>query len=361
MGRKIQGSTFAESDVRERQLNVDAGNAAIKWVDGHGQYGHFRHALALLSEPQWRQVCGNAELPPEGFMQVGSDGVEVYVAYGDKALRYHTLTTHGAGRYERDYVGLLLCAANVEAFKRGTQNERLRIMHAPGDLQYVDDLLNAVGGEWHIVSHAGKMNIQVAEALPLDEPLGGLYRLAYDDEGNENDTVLVNQTLLVIDVGGHTVDVCAVDAGFAVDYSSLRSTKLGTIEMMDSFERELRHKYGAEFKTVNRADARRMEQGLLNGAYPYGNHKLDCREIAQQNIALLTEEVAQIVQGLGGAANFDTLVLTGGGAALIGRALRQRLNGMSYVPAVKDRDMMRFANVMGMRAFFKALENMGEI
>lgn len=352
----------ASDEVRKRRLFLDAGNADIKSLDASGNRNVYPHALALLPEAKWVQAVGNASLPPQGYAEVWHGGTQYRFAYGSAALRHSLLRLRGAARYTPGYYGLMMCGAFIEHFDIGSQNAALRVMHAPQDYIFVDDLLDAVMGDWHITSHDGRMEVSVTEAYPLDEPLGGLYHLLYDDTGHEvHNRNHAGLTALVVDVGGYTVDIVPVDAGYQIDYAAMQSTRLGSLTVYRDVEDAIRRQFKAKFKGVGALHPGRLEQAVLTGYLPYGKTRLNVKAIVTDHVQELVNDIIGIIDGLGGAANYDALYLTGGGAALVMTPLKKQMAELAIMPVESNRELMRFANVSGLRKFFSMLEREGEI
>lgn len=345
------------------KLFLDFGNADVKWFtgyDGKPKSGYFRHALAPLSERKLQQLKGRATTTPEGILVVNGNGV----AIGDSARR-HTIKQRptGASRYTSEYYGAFMAQALVLAIGRVSKNPTkiaLYASHAPQDVQYARDIQDAVLGNWHIETPTGVQRYEIVRVETFDEPLGGFNHYVLTTSGRERkQNPIANSTVLVVDVGGHTVDVVAVDAGGQIDLSSLGSTRTGVIQLKKRFEEDMRNRYSDRFKKAGDLDERRIEFALLTGFYQFGNQELDVISEVSQNISLLTNDVIEIIEAMGGAANYDSVLLTGGGAALIENALSLAMPEIDFVLVEDNRDDMRFANVYGAAKLFKLLETMG--
>lgn len=185
----------------------DFGNADVKYFDGAKSFGYFRHAIAEISETQWREVCGRAKQPPEGYIATGGK----YFAYGDKARR-HVLRDkpRGASRYTPEYYGVGLMAAISELYDASHRVINVFASHAPRDFGYTDDIRNAVHGRWKFVTHRGDYNINIKQVETFDEPLGGFNHAMLTKNGKVlKSNPYRESTVLVVDVGGYTVDVVA--------------------------------------------------------------------------------------------------------------------------------------------------------
>lgn len=337
-------------------LFLDFGNADVKWFNGK-EFSHFRHAIAPLSESQWRKIVGRNRQPPQGYIAIE----DRYFAVGDKARR-HILKERprGADRYTQDYYGVAMAMAVAEANEPGTRVINLYASHAPRDIEYADDIRKATVGRWHFVTEKGDYKVTVKTVETFDEPLGGFNHAVLTQQG----TILKtnpyrDKTVLVLDVGGYTCDVVAVDPEGMIDDSSLHSTITGVLNVMQQFESELRSAYRDMFKGTGDIDERRLESAMLSGVYQYGKVPLKCADMAQDAINTLVNDIRDILQAAGGVANYDVVLLTGGGSALIVDALRQAVNTIDFVLVEPERELMRYANVFGGAKMFAMLKRLG--
>lgn len=337
----------------------DFGNADVKYFDGEQSYGYFRHAIVEISESQWREVCGRAKQPPQGYIAIEGR----YFAYGEKARR-HALKEkpRGASRYVADYYGVALMAAISELYDSSHRVINVYASHAPRDFEYADDIRDASLGRWKFVTYKGSYNINIKTVETFDEPLGGFNHVMLTKNGKVLKSNPYRQsTVLVVDVGGYTVDVVAVDPGGQIDDSSLGSTVTGVIDTFNWFERELRSLYRSEFKDVESILPERLESAMLNGFYQFGKLELDCSAIGNQAINMLVNDILSVIRANGSIGNYDVILLTGGGSALVYDAIRQAEQRIDFILVESRRKDMRYANVFGGAKLFTMLKLLGVI
>jgi hypothetical protein len=340
-------------------LYFDFGNADLKYFDGEKSFGHTRHAIASISETEWKKVVGRAKQPPEGYIAVEGK----FFAIGDKARRYVLKEKpRGADRYVQEYYGVGMAYAISELFDNSHRVINLYASHAPRDVEYADDIKKASLGRWRFVTHKGEYNLSVKSVETFDEPLGGYNHAVLTKEGKAlKSNPYRKSTVLVLDVGGYTCDVVAVDSGGVIDDGSMRSTLTGVIGVYETFESELRSRFRNEFKGVGEIDVKRLESAILGGFYPYGKLQLDCADIGQDAINMLANDVVDVIKAAGGVANFDIVLLTGGGSALIAESLREAVTSIDFVMVEPERDLLRYANVFGAAKLFTMLKRLGVI
>lgn len=341
------------------ELVLDAGNARIKWHNPHAStFGDFRHALVALSENQWRKVTGRG-IAPDGFIRVNGQPY----ALGDAArsLVIHERPT-GASRYHDTYYGVALAYALYQAFGQSTRNVFLMGSHAPVDQKYARNLEAAAKHKWEVVADGATYHFDVKDVFTYDEPLGGYMHFTFTEDGNvRKHNPLANVTTLVIDVGGYTTDIIAIDPGGNINLLTAKSTRTGTIKLLEQFEEELRANNATLFQQTGDIDIRRLEDALITGQFRFGKTPIDCAEEARGAINSLVNDVADVITSAGGAANFDAMLLTGGGAALIYDTLVEALPRINFVLAEKRRDLMKYANVFGGAKMSALLRALGEL
>lgn len=341
-------------------LILDFGNARVKWQHPRkGAYGDFRHAIVELTSTQWEKIVGRGKAP-QGFIRVNGTPY----AIGDAARRYIIPERPaGAARYRRDYYGVGMAAAITEALGDTRKNLKITLMatHAPIDVRYAPDIQACALGEWFIESQYGTLKYNVKDVLTLDEPLAGYMHYTLTTKGAERrNNPLAAVTTLVIDVGGYTTDVAAIDEGGEIDQLSLGSTRTGVMNVIEQFERELKDRYMRVFQDTGDIDVRRVENALLTGVFHLSKERLDCADIAIESKAGLVNDVVQVINSAGGVANYDVFLLTGGGSAFIHNELVSALPRADFILAESDMDLMKYSNVFGAGKMLALLRNAQE-
>lgn len=338
------------------EIVFDFGNARGKVFSPRlNKWEDFRHAIARLTENEWRQSCRLGK-PPKGYLKVNG----IPYAVGDAAVR-HTIAERpkGAARYNELYYGVGLAYAASELLQTSDNNMTLRATYPPGDVDYISRLIAAAKHQWTVECFYGTLNFDVRRVNVIDEPLGGLGHFMLNADGSDKRrNRLSNSTILVVDVGGHTVDTAAVDPGGEIDISSLHSTRRGVLGLVESFESELRANNTAMFQDTGDLDIRRVESAIMTGVYKFGKVKIDCRVEAAAAINALVYDINGIISAAGGIANYDDILVTGGGGALVFDTLRESAPRIEFHLAEPVRDLMKFANVFGAAKMFKMLKRL---
>lgn len=339
------------------EIVFDFGNARGKWFYPRvNEYEDFRHAVAPLDESDWRKIVGRGK-PPKGVVKVNG----LPYAIGDVARRYVIPDRPtGAARYNQTYYGPPLAFAMSEAFQKTMSSVTLIATHAPQDIDYARNLIQAAKGEWCVVSRFGENIFVVKEVYTLDEPIGGYSHYVLTEKGDEKKKNQLREGMtLVVDVGGHTVDVAKIDPGGELDTLSLKSRRAGVIKMTEDFETYLRSNNPTMFQDVGDLDIRRVEDAIMTGVYRFGKVPINCLDEARAVINSLVNDIGQVMTGAGGVANFDHILLTGGGSALVFDALQAANQRGEFVLAEPDRSLMKYANVFGGAKLAAMLQRLG--
>ena len=79
--------------------------------------------------------------------------------------------------------------------------------HPTGDVQFREDLMKSIVGEWYIEVGKSERNFKVIYANTFDEPVDGLMNVLLTENGQHyQHTNIRDGRALVIDLGGFTTD-----------------------------------------------------------------------------------------------------------------------------------------------------------
>jgi hypothetical protein len=297
-------------------LVLDAGNSIIKFKRGDGAEDEFPHALKELSETDYKHILDrNNGRPPIDYISVNG---KPYV-YGEQAERYGTLThRHRAERYAKDYYGIFVSIALSRLYDRGGEYS-LFGSHAPGDVEYRDDLMQAAAGVWEVEIEGKQRTYKVNYVNTFDEPQGGLMNVILAEDGQHYKHSDINGgRALVIDVGGRTTDWLAVNPGGDVDYSLDVSTDIGILNVIQDFEKSFRASHRDLIKANPNLPPDRVREAIAHGVFRGGGKEYPCEgEVSQATNALLNRIKASYRDVAGGPVPWDSIILTGGGSAML--------------------------------------------
>lgn len=341
-----------------QKIFFDFGNAILKWImPSTKTEASALHAIHRLTDTQWNQAVGRTGKPPEGYIRV--NGVPYVV--GEAALRKGVPAKPlGSARYTPEYYGVGMCYAIASSIDSTVKNVTLYGSHAPGDIDYANDLKSAAMGQWKVEYMGKLLSFRVTSAYAFDEPMGGFCHFVLTKDGDpRKNNPIETATTLVMDIGGKTTDIVAVDAGGNIDISSLYSESTGIIKVLENFDNTLRANNTEFFKQTDVIDPRRLNKAFITGKYVGGGKTIPCDQEAEEAANLLMYDIDNILSRAGGLASYDAILLTGGGAVLMSARLQEQYSSMPFHLAETDMDMAHFANVRGGRKLFTMLERLG--
>ena len=327
---------------------LDAGNSIIKVKIARREQGElaFPHAMQPLTENEYQTILSRAgkKSPPLDYLRVNG---QPYVI-GESAERHGLVTQrNGASRYTRDYYGVFAAAALGRLYERGGE-VKIFGSHPPGDVQYRQDLMGAVIGEWNVEIGGSERKFKVTYANTFDEPVGGLMNVLLTEDGQHYQRSDINGgRALVIDIGGFTTDWIAVNPGGEVDYSLARSVPLGIQRVLADFEESFRANNLKVVKETTVLPPDRVRKAIATGIFEGGGRKYPCEKEVHEATNLLLNRIADMYQRIaGGSLVWDTIILTGGGSGLFYKQLLPLLSHNNVILS-ENLEQIHLANVRG--------------
>lgn len=339
----------------EQEIALDVGHAEVKVYNRlTGKRVVFRSILAALDDATWRHATAQG-IPPGYALVNGAP-----YAYGDAARGFRKTRPTGANRYtEVNYGVMAALAMNAVIDNVRPAHVHLMGMYPPVDHDYVPHQRAAVLAPrkgWS-VDTGEKSTFKVLSFTAIDEPIGGVLHFMFTHEGAEKaNNPLVNARTLVIDSGGHTLDLTAIDPNGEVDWSSARSFDIGLLPELERLGKLLRAREMTRFRGVHEFPRERLEEALYTGRYRYGRVDLDCQKESEQIKYGLLNAIDDAIQMFGDKTNYDALLLTGGGAHLLHSIITEAYPDLYVYLAERDHDKALFANVFGASKFLSLRE-----
>ena len=327
---------------------LDAGNSIIKAKIARRENGEisFPHAMKQLTESEYEKITNRA-----GFQNQSIDFMRIngkpYVV-GESAERHGLITQRtGTARYTRDYYGVLAAAALGRLYDRSREMSVFG-SHPPGDIQFRQDLMEAVVGKWDVEIKGTERHFRVSNANTFDEPVGGLMNVLLTEDGQHyQHTEIKDGRALVIDIGGFMTDWLAVNPGGEIDYSLARSIPIGIQIVLTDFEQSFRSNNLNSVKDTPVLPPDRVRKALLTGVFEGGGKKYPCEQEVEEATSLMLNRIADTYQRLaGGALSWDNIILTGGGSALLHHKLVPILKHNNVILA-DAKENLHLANVRG--------------
>lgn len=359
-------------------LEIDPGNGWVKVSNGNSAK-KFPHALRALTTSEWarkKQFAGSQGMHP--------DFIEIYEGKRSKSgVGYSTGEAaqsdgfrefrNGAARYVPGYLDVLVLRAMTMYLKDSSfqlidnDNEIvLTVTHAPQDAHFANDIVNCLKG-FHKVEHAGKMwHFNVVHVETTEEPVMGLLCYTLDNDGKpypKEELWLAPGRVLVLDIGAYTANYQEADQN-GVPSNEGHSVTAGVNKVKDEFVRLMRESYPKVFTNGDSITSEMVDYAFMNRKN--GHHTLwgggtpyVCDDQIELAIAPLMGEVQSVYMSRYRAGQpYGTLLLDGGGCALMNEILRDKL-GHPNMKFAHKLDKIQFANVTGASKMRKMMVRKG--
>lgn len=327
---------------------LDAGNSIIKAKIARRENGEiaFPHAMKQLTESEYEKITKRA-----GIKSVSMDYMRIngkpYVV-GVSAERHGLVTQRtGTARFTRDYYGVLAAAALGYLYDRSREVSVFG-SHPPGDVHFRQDLMESVVGDWTVEIKGKECRFRASYVNTFAEPIGGLMNVLLTEDGQHYQHTDINGGhALVIDIGGFTTDWLAVNPGGEIDYSLARSIPIGIQSALADFEESFRSNNLEAVKDTPVLPPDRVRKALIAGVFEGGGKKYPCGQEVEEATSLMLNRIADTYQQIaGGALSWDSIILTGGGSAMLYQKLIPVLNHENVILA-DDTEALHLANVRG--------------
>lgn len=216
--------------------------------------------------------------------------------------------------------------------------------------EYKDSLAKLLQGDHKVVltSPNGQREekvIKISNVRVIPQPFGSLFNLMLNDLGELGDKRYVREKTGVIDIGFKTADFTVADRMRYSERGS-RTTDTGISKAFGVIAGKLREKSNVNVELYRLYDA--VEQGVIK----IRGKEYDLKELREQVFGQLAKTIASEVDRLWADDwDIDTIVLTGGGGAVLGKHLQPLIEGK--VVAVDPSADARFNNVQGYWKFGK--------
>lgn len=331
-------------------LGIDIGFGFTKASNGKDSL-IFKSVLGEETDLQFREkllMGGEAE----DHLQIEVDGKSYFLgelAERQSNVRFFTLDQ---GQFISSFAKVLALAAAarlVGGFIPVNLVTGLPIGHYR---QHKDELAKILQGEHRVVVTDGEgkrqeKTVNVNKVRVVPQPFGSLFNLMLNDIGELRDKRLVKEKIGIIDVGFRTSDYTVSDKMRYSERGS-RTTDSGIARAFSVIAGKLREKSGINIELY------RLYEAVERGSIKIRGKEYDLKGITEQVFGQLATAVANEVDRLWvDDWDIDTMVVTGGGGAVLAKHLQPLLNGqVNPIEAAVD---ARLNNVKGYWKFGKHL------
>ncbi len=210
--------------------------------------------------------------------------------------------------------------------------------------QHKEELTRLLQGEHPLVlvGPGGKRQektLSVNKVRVIPQPFGSLFNLMLNDLGEVGDKRLVKEKIGIIDVGFRTCDFTISDRMRYSERGS-RTTDSGISKAFGFISGKLREKSGVNIELF------RLFEAVERGGIKIHGQEYDLKGLTDQTFGQLAATVAGEAERLWADDwDLDSIVITGGGGAVLGRYLLPLLRG-KVLPLEAGQDA-RLNNVRG--------------
>lgn len=331
-------------------LAIDIGFGFTKATDGNRTIV-FKSVLGEATDLQF-QGSLLAEAATEEHIQLEVEGRSLFI--GDLAerqsnVRFFTLDqAQFVSRFAK-YLALAAAARLVSGFIPINLVTGLPISYYQ---QFKDELATQLQGEHRVIltdasGHRQEKSISISKVKVIPQPFGSLFNLMLNDLGEIGDKRLVREKIGIIDVGFRTSDYTVADQMRYSERGS-RTTDSGIARAFNVIATKLRERSGVNVELY------RLHEAVDRGSIKIRGKEYELKSLTDQVFSQLATTVANEIDRLWADDwDMDTVVLTGGGGAVLSKYLQPLINGQVVtVDAAKD---ARLCNVQGYWKFGKQL------
>ena len=310
---------------------IDLGYSAVKTVSGDRRF-QFPSVVGTPDKARFALCLQNGNIvlsvPGDGDCLVGDGAVEQSRFIGRREDRNWI----ASDEYHR-----LLLAAFTELTK-ATSVELTIVTGLPiAFYSDKDALKDRILGE-HLVTRKGRgaQRFKVTDARVIPQPFGALLSMALDDKGRVRDSDLATGSVGIVDVGGKTTNLLSAHRLAEVGRETT-SVNVGAWDMV----RAIRQYLAENCPNLELRDHQIIDAIVARKTKYYGD-LVDIGSAVDAALEPMADQViAQATQLWNGGASLDAILVAGGGALLLGSAIKAHFR---HARVVED---PVFANAIG--------------
>ena len=269
---------------------------------------------------------------------------------GDLAERQSSLRsfTLDQDRFITDSAKVLALAAASELAQEGEPIHMVTGLPISAFRPKADELERLLRGKHSFTTIApdgtrSRTVLDIREVKVIPQPFGSMYDLLLDENGNVGDRKMMQQKVGIVDVGFQTSDLTVSDRGVFLERAS-QSTETGIGRAFATIAGKIREKSGVTVELYRLYEA--MDQGTIK----IRGDSFDLSRLIEHVLTQLATDIASDANRLWADEwDMDTIVITGGGGAVLAPYLAPLLSGR-VLPVEISRDN-RLNNVQGFRKF----------
>jgi plasmid segregation protein ParM len=328
-------------------LGIDIGFGFTKLTNGRDAL-IFKSVLGEATEIQFQEkILSDSS---DDHLQIEVDGQSYFLgdlAERQSSVRFFTLDQE---QFVSRFVKILALAGAsrmVGSFIPVNVVTGLPIGHYS---QHKDELARLLIGDHQVflVDAAGKRQekvVKINKVRVIPQPFGSLFNLMLNDLGDLGDRRLVKEKIGIIDVGFRTADYTISDRMRYSERGS-RTTDSGIARAFNVIATKLREQSGVNVELY------RLYEAVDRGSIKIRGKEYELKSLTDQIFSQLAAAIANEVDRLWADDwDIDSMVITGGGGAVLASYLQPMLNG--HVLPVDPAKDARLLNAQGYWKFAK--------
>lgn len=303
---------------------IDVGYRGVKALATNGREAHFASEVGI----ERKKTFSLEEAKRDAMIITTREGAVWYA--GRTALKN---SEQSAGRRDADWIftesyQVLLHAALSELHLGTTTTSVVTGLPLESYASLVERGARDVFVGDHTFKRNGKrwQTVTVEDVFIVTQPYGSLLDLAMTETGRFLDNPFATGLVGICDIGGVTLNALAVEA---LDEQGrwTRGGDLGLLEAIDDIAGAIKADY-RKFKPKTREVA----EWLALGQFPYGDKQIDIEPYAKPHLEPLVETILNYTSEVWSEpGRFNAVLLTGGGAAILGLMLKARMGDYANV------------------------------
>ncbi len=199
----------------------------------------------------------------------------------------------------------------------------------------------------HKVQREGRyrQTFRVVDCRVIPQPFGTLLSAALDDRGRIVDQTLATGAVGVIDIGGKTTNLLSVNRLAEISHETA-SVNVGAWDAVRAIQIWLADRYPG----LEDLRPHMVVEAMIARQVKYYGETVDLRAVVEETLDPLAEQIlAEASQLWNGGATLDAILVTGGGAHLLGQYVQRRFRHARVVSEPV------FANALGYWRFAQRL------
>lgn len=200
----------------------------------------------------------------------------------------------------------------------------------PGRVHLTSNLMDQIKGEHRITVHrdtgSEERVLRINRVAVVPQPLGAYWSQILDSRGRiRKESHLLDGRVGILDIGFRTTDLAAVEQGDFIPELS-KTVPVGLSTAYDVIGQRLLSEYGLE------REGYELDTAIVRGEVQVAGRKVDISHICREVFEQLATKVLIDLRSSWRMAEFDTLLLGGGGSQILGQYLLPHIPQGALVP-----------------------------